>query len=735
VSEDRPNGQNGQKFGAFLGVFTPTLLTILGVIMYLRLGFVVGNAGLWGAVIIIAVSNVITLITALSMSTLATNMRVGVGGAYFLISRSFGLEVGGAIGIPLYLSQVLSVTLYAYGLAESFRIVIPTLPVMPVAALIVLGVTAVAARSTALTLKLQLPIMVLIGCSILSLILGVDFGNSQVSSFGPWSEASPMFTFAIFFPAVTGILTGLSLSGDLEDPGTAIPRGGLAAVGVGALVYLALPFVHANGASPASLRDDPLIWTKVAAVSWLVMPGMWGAVLSSAFGAVLSAPRTLQALATDKLAPERFGRTDGATGEPIVGLYFSGGLALLAVLLGDLNAVANVVTMFFLTTYGALNLVACLESLIGDPSFRPRIRVAWWVSLLGFVGCFTAMFAINPLACFMAMMIEAGIFYGLSRRSLEATWGDARGGLLLTGARAALMRLRDARFDPRNWRPHILVFTTNIARSIPVIRIADDFGQHRGIVTVCHLVEGTEDTLEQAVKIQCADTELLEAAELWDVFSEVNIVSDLDEGVVTVAQANGIAGLHSNTVMFGYVPGDDESSRLSRLMVLARRMEKLDRCTLIYVPGNRTAEPRTREHRRSRRVVMVWWAGRQDNGDLMLLLSHLMTVARAWRGARIVLKSVCSNDQEALLRRQEFEKMLPEIRMEVEVDIVVRDAADDTGEIIRTQSARADFVFLGLHVPEPGQEEAYAERIEGLLEGMPDTCLVRNAGRFSGRLV
>ncbi len=734
--ERSENGQSPQKFGAFLGVFTPTLLTILGVIMYLRLGWVVGNAGLWGALIIIAVANVITLITAMSMSSLATNMQVGVGGAYFLISRSFGLEVGGAIGIPLYLSQVLSVTLYSYGLAESFRIVFPNLPVMPVAALIVVGVTAVAARSTALTLKLQLPIMALIVCSILSLVLGVDFGGtSSVPAFGPWDDATPMFTFAVFFPAVTGILTGLSLSGDLEDPGTAIPRGGLAAVVIGGLVYLALPFFLAHGASAEDLRGDPLVWTSVAAVSWLVMPGMWGAVLSSAFGAVLSAPRTLQALSTDKLAPERFAETDEDTGEPLLGLYFSGGLALLAVLLGDLNAVAIVVTMFFLTTYGALNLVACLESLIGDPSFRPRIRVAWYVSLLGFLGCFVAMFAINPLACFLAVTVEAVVFYWLSRRSLEATWGDARGGLLLTGARAALMRLRDARFDPRNWRPHILVFTRDVARSIPLIRTADDFGQHRGIVTVCHLIEGGEQSLDEAERIQHADSKLLRDAELWDVFSEVNVVGDLDEGMVTIAQANGIAGLHSNTVMLGYHPGPDGLSSLARLMTVARRMEKLHRCTLIYVPGGRPSKPAPKGRGKAKKLVMVWWAGRQHNGDLMLLLAHLMTVATAWRGARIVLKSVATSDQEALLRRREFDKMLPEIRMEVEFDIVVRAEGDDIGDIIRAQSASADFVFLGLRIPDPGEEDDYALRIAGLLEGMPDTCLVRNAGRFSGRLV
>ncbi|NCG17702.1 MAG: Na-K-Cl cotransporter, partial [Rhodobacterales bacterium] len=198
-----PTPANPKRFGWFLGVFTPTLLTVLGVIMYLRLGWVVGNAGLVGAVVIILVSNLITLATALSMSTLATNMRVGVGGAYFLISRSFGLEVGGAIGIPLYLSQVLSVTLYAYGLAESFKVLWDDIPIMPTAAVVVVIVGAVASRSTELTLKLQLPIMALILLSLVALSFGVEFGGSSVPAVGDFTSASPVITFAVFFPAVT----------------------------------------------------------------------------------------------------------------------------------------------------------------------------------------------------------------------------------------------------------------------------------------------------------------------------------------------------------------------------------------------------------------------------------------------------------------------------------------------------------------------------------------------------
>jgi amino acid transporter len=722
------------KLGTFLGVFTPTVLTILGVIMYLRIGWVVGTAGLWGAILIILVSNAITLITALSMSTLATSMRVGVGGAYFLISRSFGLEIGGAIGIPLYLSQVLSLTLYAYGLAESMRIVLPGLPgwsLQVIAGVIVVGVTMIAARSTELTLKLQVPILALIAASLLSLVMGIDFGTVRVDAWGPWTEDAGFWqVFAVFFPAVTGVLTGLSLSGDLEDPSESIPRGVLWAVGVGAVVYLALPVALAMTASASELTTNSLIWTEVAYFGWLVVPGMWGAVLSSAFGSILSAPRTLQALAGDRLAPAALAENDPETGEPLLGLRLSGGLALIGViLLPDLNAVASWVTVFFLTTYGALNLAAFLEIVIGDPAFRPRIRVPWWASLLGAAGCILAMSLINPVACVVALLIETGIFFALSRRSLEATWGDARSGLLLTGARYALMSLRESRFDPRNWRPHILVFTTDLPRDIGLVKVADDFGQHRGIVTLVRLIVGDLDEVTNARALLQEDERTLRAAGLG-AFPEVSVVPDEEQGVLTVAQANGFAGIQSNTVLFGLRRSETAQVDLARLLVLARKLEQLDKCTVIFRPSG---DPEARPP--GERSIVIWWAGRQNNGDLMLLLAHLLTVSVDWRSAKIQLKSIVNDADGAAERRRELATMIPEFRIDVDVDVIQRAPGSDTHALIRAHSKVADFVFLGMDTPEAGEEELYAARLLSLLEGLPSTLLVRNAGEFRGRLV
>lgn len=727
-----------QKLGWFLGVFTPTILTILGVIMFLRLGWVVAQAGLVGALLIVLIANTITGITALSMSTLATNTRVGVGGAYFLISRSFGLEVGGAIGIPLYLSQVLSLSMYAFGLGESVRILWPSAPdlwIRILAALIVLGVTFVAAKSTRITLLLQIPVMVLIGISVVALVAGVEFNTVKVAQLGPWEQAGFWEVFAVFFPAVTGILTGLSLSGDLEDPGRSIPLGGLLATAVGAVIYVVLT-VSLAYAGPAATIADPMAWTQIAWMGKLtVLGGMWGAIASSAFGSILSAPRTLQALAIDRLVPVKLGEIDETTGEPLVGIRVSGAIAFLAVvLLGALDNVALVVTMFFLTTYGALNLVAALEGLIGDTSFRPAFRVHWGLSLVGALGCLVAMLAISPWAGFVAIAIEAVVLFALSRRSLQTTFGDARSGLLLTGARYALLRLRDARIDPRNWRPNILVFTTDLHRTLPVVRWAARFGQHRGIVTLEHLVatKDIEGDLADVESLLRTDNATLEREGI-EAFCEVTVVEDLDAGALTVAQANGMAGLHSNTVMFGFHQEHDAAPHLARLLRLGRTLSQLEKCVILHSPA--LPEHVYKPEKRVAPRILVWWAGRENNGDLMLLFAHLVTLASEMRGARIELKTIVEDGPSAEEMRRDMAGMLPSIRIDVEVDVIVRGHGETWHEVIQRVSAGARLVFLGLRFPEPGEEGAYAERLDTLLRQLPDTCLVHNAGPFRGRLV
>ncbi len=234
---------DGKKLGAFLGVFTPTMLTVLGVIMYLRLGWLVGHLGIERIILIAVIANTITLITTLSFSSVATNIHVGGGGAYYIISRSLGLEIGGAIGLPLFLSQAFSVTLYAFGLAEALQFVLPQIPLQTSAFIIVVVVAVLAFLGAKLALKIQIPLMMLIGTSLVALTIGAasKFTGSVFTQIPVSGEVNFWVGFAVFFPAVTGVMAGLGLSGDLKDPGKSIPRGSIIAVLIGFIVYQPSP--------------------------------------------------------------------------------------------------------------------------------------------------------------------------------------------------------------------------------------------------------------------------------------------------------------------------------------------------------------------------------------------------------------------------------------------------------------------------------------------------------------
>ncbi|MDX1642814.1 MAG: amino acid permease, partial [Thermoanaerobaculia bacterium] len=443
------------RFGTFLGVYTPSVLTILGLIMYLRFGWVVGNLGVPLTLLIVVVASSITFITGLSASALATNMRVGVGGEYFMVARSLGLEVGGTIGIPLFLCRTLSITFYSFGLSESLLTLwpaawgeIPSWALQALAAGIIVAITAISGRSAEAALKLQIPIMVAVGLSLVALFAGSLSQGLRSPELTASYRTAPegfWYVFAVFFPAVTGFTAGIGMSGDLEDPRKSIPRGTLLAIATGAAVYLLVPLFLASSAAVdlGTLATPGVgVWTAIAVGgAWVVFPGMWGAILSSAFGSVLGGPRVLQALAADGLAPSFLARVS-KSGQPTIATWASGGLALVAVLLGGLDTVARFVTVLFLTLYVAINLSAGAEKLVADPSYRPTINVPWFVSLLGAVGAVFVMFLISPAACLAAITLEAVLYGSLRRRSLQRRWGDVWAGLYLALARFALVKLR-----------------------------------------------------------------------------------------------------------------------------------------------------------------------------------------------------------------------------------------------------------------------------------------------------
>ncbi len=715
------------RLGAFLGVFTPSILTILGVVLFLRTGWLVGSVGLLPALAIVAVAHVITLATALSVSAIATNMRVGAGGAYYIVSRSLGLEIGGAIGVPLFLAQTFSVTLYAFGLAESVQMFWPALPQQGVAAATVLAVTLLSSRGAELALRLQLPIMTAIGLALASLGVGaLSIAHSSVPLFAA-APGGPGFwpSFAVFFPAVTGLMAGVSLSGELRDPSRSIVRGTLAAVGVGFAVYLLVPVLLALAAPPEALLTDHLIWFKVSALPLLVYPGLFGAIFSSAVGSILAAPRTLDALGQDGVLPRLPRRLFGREVGDALPIALSAAVALAAVQLGNLDAVAPVLTMFFLTTYGVVNLAAGLEQLSGSPSYRPSLHVPSLVSLAGAAGCLWAMWLINPLAALAAVAIEVLLYAGLRRRALHAAWGDLRRGAIMSLVRYCLVALRRLPQDPRDWRPHILVLADDPRRRIELIRFADWLNQRRGIVTVARLLEGRVEERYAEVEPSTRAIDAVLAAEGIVAFAETDVVEAFEQGVVDVCQANGIAGLASNTVMIGW------PSRRERMLEVLRALRRAALLGKSAVLCRLTGRPWGAQPRR----IDVWWGGLQNNGDLLLLFAHLLSLNPAWRQATVTVKSIASNRMTLESTRRRLQQLIARNRIRAVTDVIELGEGDSVQQVIHRGSADADLVLMGLAECEPGAEEALAERLESLLGPLPSVLFVRASGPFAGRLL
>jgi amino acid transporter len=664
-----------KKFGTFLGVFTPSVLTILGVMMYLRFGWVVGNVGLPIALLIVIAASSITFITGLSASAIATNMRVGVGGEYFMVSRSLGLELGGAIGIPLFLCRTLSLTLYAFGLAESIGFLWPAAwgppPIQWMAAAAIVLITLVAGKSADFSLKLQIPIMIAVGLSVLALVSGVLVGGFGSAELTPHYERSApggfWYVFAVFFPAVTGFTAGIGMSGDLKDPKRSIPRGTLLAVAAGTLAYLLILVMLAytakvSGTDLANIdpRAAP-VWTRIALLgAWLVFPGMWGAILSSAFGSALAGPRVLQALASDGLMPRALARLS-KTGQPTIATWATGLLALAAVGLGDLNAVGRWVTIFFLTLYVTINLSAAVERIAGDPSYRPTIRVPWYVSMSGSLGAVVVMFLISPLACVCAVVAEMLLYLYLRQRALESQY----------------------------------------------------------------IVEGDLERDSAVIHRRRAEIQAMLDREDVPAFSTVNVVPDFESGVMGIAQAYGFAGMKANTAMFGWSEHPEGLARQLRVMRILSNLNLS--CVLTKMESS--------EGPSRKNTIDVWWGGLQNNGDLMLLLAHLLNLNPEWRQAQVTIRTIVGGEDERADQEKKLSEMIADVRIDARADVLVKPDDKDFIEIMHHASRDADLAFLGLMVPGPGDELSYAKRLFELVEGFHNVVFVRNAGVFAGELL
>ena len=707
----------GYGFGTFKGVFTPSILTILGVIMYLRFPWVLGSVGLAQTLLIVTLSVAITALTGLSIAAMATNMKVGGGGAYYMISRTLGLEVGAAVGLPLFLAQALGIAFYTVGFTELAVGYFPAIspPLISVATLMVL--TVLAYVSADLALRSQFIILIILAASLVSLFLGGPPATS-----GPIGEAVPpatfWVTFAVFFPAVTGIEAGLGMSGDLKDPARSLPRGTLLAVATGFAIYLAIPiFLSQVVADRTTLLSDSLVTTRVARWPFLVVLGILGASLSSAMGALLGAPRTLQSLAHDAVLPRVLGRGYGEGKDPRIATVIAFVIALLGVLLGDLNAIAPILSMFFLTSYAVLNLSAGLEALIAGPAWRPTFRVPWWVSIAGFVACLSAMLMIDAGATFVALFVSGLVYHAVQRRALKAQWGDLRYGVLMLVARLTLEALARRRPDARSWNPNVLVLSGAPSNRWHLIVMGRALAGDSGLLTVAAVMPLDEDQAATRADSLTTSIEQYLESHMVPALVRVEIDRDVTGALMALVKSYGFGPLVPNTVMLGQAGTPTDPVRHAELLTIIQQRRRN-----LIVLHEAAGLPALRKARR----VDIWWRGHRGNIGLMLALAFLLKKQEIWADADVVVWRIVEAHEDARSAGAELDDVLGHARFPARVQVVAHDG--DPYHTIRANSAQADLLFLGLR-PRASDESAsdYAAYYASMVvqtQGLPPTALV-----------
>ncbi len=459
-----------KTFGTFAGVFTPTTLTILGVIMYIRQPWVVGNAGIIGALAIILLSVAITFTTAMSLSSITTNVRIGTGGAFSIISKSLGLEIGGAIGIPFYIAQALAVAMYIFGFREGLAFIFPDLNAYAVDLGIFILVMAIAFTSTSFAFKIQYVILGVIVLSLVSIYgaLFVNDLNYDFELFGKYpgsiennfSGTSFWVVFAVFFPAVTGVMAGANMSGDLTSPRKSIPLGTISAVIITALIYISLIFVVSLIATPEEMTKNYNLFIEKALYGPLVIAGLLGATLSSALGSFIGAPRIMLALAEKGILPKSPTLAKlSARGEPLHAMYFTAIVVFIGISLRNLNTIAPILTMFFMITYAMINIVVLLEQSLGLPSYRPTLKISLLVPALGAFGSIAIMFVINVIVALFSLIFIFVFYYYLVKLNLKSEVGDSRSGLFTALAEWATKKSSSLspEKEVRSWRPNLLI--------------------------------------------------------------------------------------------------------------------------------------------------------------------------------------------------------------------------------------------------------------------------------------
>jgi hypothetical protein len=459
---------------------------------------------------------------------------------------------------------------------------------------------------------------------------------------------------------------------------------------------------------------------KISWIPELVIAGIWGATLSSAFGSILGAPRILQATAKDKITPKFFAKGHGILKEPRNALVLTFIIAECGILIGELDIIARIVSIFFITTYGILNLSAAIENWASS-DFYPEFRVPIWVSLLGSAACLIVMIQLDFIAMIGATIILGLSFFFLQRKELKLKSGDTWGGFWEAVVRYGLIKLKDRPREWRNWRPNIILFSGGSYARPYLLEMSKALAGKMGLISNFDLIENNSATLlftkaEQSVKQNGEEKEDEES-----FFTRRQECRDIYEGMEVIASIYGFSSIEPNTILMGWARNTKEPLKFSHLI---KSLNELDYNSL-FLHYNEE------EGYGNKKRIDIWWRGAGNNFSLALTLARFITTNEDWREAEIRLLTIKNKFSNTRVLKNEAKRVMRTFRIDATIKII--DNSDDkkeTNEIFREESQTADLSIFGIPPIDEKNAVDYIGNINKLLNDVGTTLLVNASSYF-----
>uniref|UniRef100_A0A8B9H354 Solute carrier family 12 member 7a n=1 Tax=Astyanax mexicanus TaxID=7994 RepID=A0A8B9H354_ASTMX len=814
IDHEKAESEDGVKkvtirMGTFIGVYLPCMQNILGVILFLRLTWIVGTAGILGSFAIVFMCCVCTLLTAISMSAIATNGVVPAGGSYYMISRALGPEFGGAVGLCLYLGTTFAGSMYILGTIEILLMyIVPdgalfvdkaNEPVAQLNNMRVYGTCCLALMALMVFVgvkyvnKLALVFLSCVILSIMAIYAGVirsaisppdfqicllgnrtlknhDFekclktevinnstvttqlweqfcnGSSIDADCDPYfalnnvtetkaipgllsgvisgktlpksekeklknvkdmpyvfNDITTYFTLmvGIFFPSVTGILAGSNRSGDLRDAQRSIPIGTILAIVTTSIIYLSCVVVFGACVEGVVLRDKfgfsvkrtPVIGILAWPSPWVLVIGSFFSCCGAGLQSLTSAPRLLQAIAHDGLVPflQVFGHSK-SNGEPTWALLLTAGICEIGILIASLDAVAPILSMFFLMCYLFVNLACAVQTLLRTPNWRPRFKFYHWtLSFLGMSLCLSLMFVSSWWYALFGMLFAGCVYKYIEYRGAEKEWGDGIRGLSLNAAQYALIKLEEAPPHTKNWRPQLLVLLSLdsdlMVKHPRLLSLTSQLKAGKGLTIVCSVLQGIYMNRGADAKRSEKNIKAAMAAEKTKGFCHAVVCSNLRDGFSNLIQSAGLGGMKHNTVLMAWPCNwrqAEDSSSWKNFIETVRETTSAHQALL--VAKNIDSFPCNTE-RLTEGTIDVWWI--VHDGGLLMLLPFLLRQHKVWKKCKMRIFTVAHLDDNSIQMKKDLYMFIYQLRLDAEVEVV---------EMVRNESSNMCFLFHQAHM-------------------------------------